>query len=57
MKKVEFGQKVECKMSKRVGVVYGIAAYLYEADQYYVLFEGEKKAEWITSSACDLLDS
>lgn len=36
-------------MTGRVGVVYGIAEYVYDNTQFYVLFEGENKAQWISS--------
>ena len=49
MKQIQLKDRVKDLITGQTGVVYGIATYLYEQDQFLVLFDGEKKTEWISS--------
>lgn len=49
MKQIQLKDRVKDLITGQIGVVYGIATYLYEQDQFLVLFDGEKKTEWISS--------
>ena len=44
------GAEVQDKITKKQGVVFGIAAYTYDEDFNWVMLEGEKEPLWISVS-------
>ena len=54
---IQLKDSVKCQMTGKVGVVYGIAKYVFGETQYYVLFEGKTEAEWVTCSRLRLTEN
>lgn len=52
---IQLNSAVECKMTKRRGIVYGMATYVYGETQFQVLFEGEKEQVWQGVSSLNLI--
>ena len=44
------GSKVQDRITKKQGVVFGTATYTYGEDSHWVMLEGEKEPRWINVS-------
>jgi len=49
MIEIKLNSRVFDKITSRRGKVTGLATYLYDKDQYLILFDGEKEEQWCDS--------
>lgn len=55
MEQIVLNSRVFDKATGRRGKVLGKATYVYEEQQFYVLFDGEKDGEWVVGGRIDLI--